>query len=291
MMLTEAQSATFDRNGYLVLPQFLDEKVLDPVRETIGRHVEERVAALHADGKISSKHDQAPFEQRWALIAQEYCQNPNHRPLPRVWGGTDLLSPAIYALYTDSHLTARASSLLGPEITANGDFWVRPMIRDVPNTAFAWHQDSFYYGGKPAANLQILSVWIPLVDVDKQNGCLQMIPGSHRLGPLDSQLNESGQREPLEVSNRYGPATDVPMRTGDVLLFHNLTLHASGTHTVAGHVRWSIDLRYMRSDKGFGWHSLGDEFDRQYPTFTACSADPGKVMSFRQWRAKWQGDE
>ena len=55
------------------------------------------------------------------------------------------------------------------------------------NSAFPWHQDSHYYNkaktGQWEANtehMQVVTVWITLVDANLGNGCLWVVPGSHK---------------------------------------------------------------------------------------------------------------
>jgi hypothetical protein len=290
-MLTPDKRNAFNADGYIILRQFLKPALLDPVRALIAQYVDTQAHSFHAHGQIANRHEQAPFEQRWALIAAEYLQSPQQEPLSRTWGGRELLAPAIHALYTDPHLLDTVAALLGPELTANGDFWIRPKITADPKTTYTWHQDSFYYGGESSEDLLIVSAWIPLVDTDQHNGCLKLVPGSHRHGPLASRATPIGHREPLHAVSQYGTPKDEPMQAGDVLLFHNLTLHASGTNSVPHHVRWSIDLRYMRTGQGFAWHSLGDGFDHQYPTFTARSENSDQVMNWQQWQTRWTTQE
>jgi ectoine hydroxylase-related dioxygenase (phytanoyl-CoA dioxygenase family) len=62
---------------------------------------------------------------------------------------------------------------------------------------------------------------------------------------------------------QYGEVFSEPMRAGDVMAFHNLTLHSTCPNERSDRVRWSIDLRYMRTGEGFAWHKLGDTFDVQ----------------------------
>ena len=73
------------------------------------------------------------------------------------------------------------------------------------------------------------------------------------------------------------------MKVGDVLIFTNLTLHASGDNT-SDHVRWSIDLRYAP------FKNLSD-LDSSHPGIVVRSDNPDKVMSFAQWderlRVRW----
>jgi ectoine hydroxylase-related dioxygenase (phytanoyl-CoA dioxygenase family) len=68
---------------------------------------------------------------------------------------------------------------------------VRPKLPHHELTTVPWHQDAFYYGGKEAGNLSfpILSIWIPLIDVNEKNGCLQYVAGSNKWG-MSTELNQ-----------------------------------------------------------------------------------------------------
>ncbi len=86
------------------------------------------------------------------------------------------------------------------------------------------HQDAAYL---PADRRDQLSVWIALDDATPDNGCLQMLPGSHRRGLLphigrEPQLPDLGELRPVLV----------PLAAGDAVVFTALTAHASGiNHT------------------------------------------------------------
>ena len=283
-MLTQAQRDTFGRDGYLVLRGLCGEEVLEPVRRLIGRSVDERIGAMHRAGQVASLYREAPFERRWALAARDYNRDSARPSLSRNWGQRDLLDRAVYQLLTCPPLLGLARDLLGPEVTANGDFWIRPKIPHDASTTFAWHQDSFYYGGEVWTDLRILSVWIPLVDADDGNGCLSFVPGSHRHGAIPWRDTGTGQRQPVNDIACYGQARPEPARVGDAIAFDNRTLHASGDNTTRDRVRWSIDLRYMPTGQSYAWHSSGDEFDAIYPGFIAASAGAAEVASWEAWR-------
>ncbi len=285
-MLTAEQVSAFNRDGYLILRQGLDQRALDPVRQVIARSVDWRARQLYQAGLLSRLYEELPFERRWARVFQEYMRSPQPTPHLTVWGRHDILDRAIYDLYIDPRLIGIASSLIGPQITANGDFWVRPKVPGDVTTTLAWHQDSFYYGGVVEPHLQVLSLWIPLVDTDQGNGCLKLVPGSHRFGRIPSRADQNNHQEPVEPISTYGTPVEEPMRVGDVLVFHNLTLHASGENSSEG-VRWSIDLRYSPAGQSFAWHKMGEEFNVQYPCFVACSPDPARVESWEAWQARW----
>ena len=82
-----------------------------------------------------------------------------------------------------------------------------------------------------------------MVDVDEHNGCLQIIPGSHKQGLRPPRRDENGRLVPIEDVESWGNVQNVRMKVGDVLVFGNLTFHRSLENT-SEDIRWSIDLRY-----------------------------------------------
>ena len=74
---------------------------------------------------------------------------------------------------------SRSASQLPETASSRG----RVKLPESEVTAWPWHQDTQYYGN-PTQHLHVISVWIPLVDVDERNGCLHLLPGSHRWGLL-----------------------------------------------------------------------------------------------------------
>ena len=289
-MLTRTQRETFSTDGYLVMRQLCAESVLEPVRQLISRYADVQIRKLLAAGHIDDLYADAPFAERWALAARDYKRDTERPPLSCNWGQSSLLDHAVYDLLTDPSLLDLVTDLIGPEITANGDFWVRPKIPNDPSTTFAYHQDSFYYGGAVWPELRVLSVWLPLVDADEQNGCLSFIPGSHRYGAIPYRDTDTGQREPIEPVTTYGQPRLEPVQVGDVIVFDHRTLHASGHNTTDTQVRWSIDLRYMPTGQSYAWHVQGDAFDTVYPGFVARSADPEQVWSWEDWRNRPRSD-
>lgn len=288
-MFSAEERAAFERDGYVIVRHLLDEEILAPVRQVIIRSVDRRVRQLQEQGLISHLYEGEPFERRWARVFAEYSRSPHPAPHLTVWGRHDILDKAIYDLYTDPRLTDIATGLIGPAITGNGDFWVRPKAPGDQTTTLAWHQDSFYYGGVVADHLQVLSVWIPLVDVDQRNGCLKVVPGSHHFGLVPAHANQNNHQEPVAPISTYGTPVDEPMQVGDVFFFHNHTLHASGENST-DQVRWSIDLRYSPAGQPFDWHKMGDEFNVHYPCFVAASPDPAQVDGWEEWQARWMAN-
>ena len=119
-----------------------------------------------------------------------------------------------------------------------------------------------------------------MVDVDEQNGCLQVIPGSHKQGLRPSHHDENGRMVPVEDVESWGKVENVSMSVGDIFVFGNLTFHRSLENN-SEDIRWSIDLRYSPTDSPLEW------FHEKWPGFIARSQRrPETIESWEIWREK-----
>ena len=86
-----------------------------------------------------------------------------------------------------------------------------------------------------------MTVWTALTDTDESNGCLVVVPGSHRGGLVahaSSDTNVALLEAPTSVR-----ATAVPLAAGEAVLFSGLTLHGSGPNR-SGAPRIGMHARY-----------------------------------------------
>jgi phytanoyl-CoA hydroxylase len=90
-------------------------------------------------------------------------------------------------------------------------------------------------------SLDAVVVWLPLVDVDRALGALEVLPGSHTLGLLEARVAGGYP----EIAEGFDESRFVPceMARGDALFFSAFLLHRSGTNTTDS-IRWSCQLRY-----------------------------------------------
>ncbi len=104
-------------------------------------------------------------------------------------------------------------------------------------------------------SLDSITVWIPLVDVNKSLGALQVIPRSHKWGLLESEnVSYYGKiMEPLPEDN----FTPIEARLGDALFFSSFLVHRSGTNST-GSIRWSCHFRFNNLNEPLF-------IDRSYP--------------------------
>jgi ectoine hydroxylase-related dioxygenase (phytanoyl-CoA dioxygenase family) len=95
-------------------------------------------------------------------------------------------------------------------------------------TVCHWHQDDAYYTEVVDSHTR-MSIWAPLQDTDERNGCLWIVPGSHKQGlqPYTVKNNDTC-RKALDVEQvDLSKAEPVRMQAGSILLFNALTWHSS----------------------------------------------------------------
>jgi ectoine hydroxylase-related dioxygenase (phytanoyl-CoA dioxygenase family) len=118
-------------------------------------------------------------------------------------------------------LLAYVQDVLGPDVMLFRDILMLKPAR--VGSKMPWHQDSNYWPISPA---NLCSVWTALDPATLENGCMRVVPGSHRK-PLLRSRDESGWG-PLEDDQiELDSAIDVPMEPGSSLFFHSRLLHGS----------------------------------------------------------------
>lgn len=113
----------------------------------------------------------------------------------------------------------------------------------------AAHQDYYYIRNEPNT---MLAAWIAMEDVDEENGCLWVIPGSQKLGLLPhGKVKNVEEHEPW-TDETEGIDLDkqipVKMKKGDILFFHNLLIHSSNRNRSTDRWRRSYVCHYIQHD-------------------------------------------
>ena len=293
--LTAEQLDHFDTYGFLAVEDVFDPaEVINPVMEEYADVLDTLARDLHAAGTLSQTYAHLPFGER---ISQVYVESQRVHAqyfdfsLPQkgitadtpFWAG-----PAVFRALTNPSLLDTVEAFIGPEIYSNPVQHVRVKVpeaiapRDADGNviygATPWHQDSGVINAS-ADDTDMLTVWFPLMDTDAENGCLQVLPGSHRGEVLTHCGNVQGLTIPTTLLPN-GEAKAVPLRAGGCLFLHRRTVHAA-LPNVSNRIRWSFDLRY---------HPPGQPTGRDaFPGFLARSqTDPDQVLTdAAKWRQLW----
>jgi len=284
----------FERQGYVILEGLLDQETdLQPVLGEYSTVLDRLAGGWLTEGKIASYDPQQPVLDRMLQVMRE-TQGACHQhfdislPLDAIREDTPMhLGPAVFGLMRNPRLLDAVQAFIGPEIYSNPiqhvrvkppEGYISEDSRNVLTAKTFWHQDLGVIA-EDADDSNILNVFLPITETTEENGCVLVVPGSHRQGLVHHcrSANSNGIPEALVGT----PRIPVILKPGDVLFMNKLTMHAS-LPNVSNGVRWSFDLRYVPTGQPTGrpW----------FPGFVARSrANPeSELTSYGEWADSWR---
>lgn len=238
MKLDQEQIEFFHTEGYLVVDPVYSDADMQPVVDDLNGEITRRAQELVDQRELSRTFEEEGFERQLARISEE-----TDNLALSIWNSL-LHGPGIFHMITHPPLIDVVEQFCGPEIIASSVYRLRPKIPNYDYGAVPWHQDSSYF--EPYCDdALVLTVWVPMVDATRENGCLWVYPKSHRKPVLEHRLHTSGKY--LEIADENLPDIErviCPVRKGGLLLLTNRTIPGSLANTTDA-VRWSMDLRYQ----------------------------------------------
>jgi len=287
-MLSQEQISKFNDQGYLVVPDVVTD-ALPAVRAEYEDLLDGIWQPWVEDGRVS---DTAGFEDRIIAAYQAGCEyfQPMDISLPtgEVPPGTPMhTGPATFNMMRHPRLLDLVEDLIGPEITSNPIQHVRikPPATDMKDgehrahiTKTLWHQDRGVTQ-EVADDTNMITVWIAVNDATIENGCLQVLEGSHSREDLlpHCPLPQIG------IPDEFIDAKDVrplPVDAGGVVIFHPMCAHNSLENNTDG-IRWSFDLRYNKTGQPTG--------RAQFPEWIARSRQnpETELRDPQEWANRW----
>jgi len=241
--LTIQQRAQYADVGFVVLPRFADTVTCNAMLD--------RVVEL-ARAKAAGDHHTPGFALPEANLAGRA-------------GNPEELVSKIFKLHRDDvfaefaasvAVTHRVAEFVGPHLDCflsqfifkNPDAWGQP-----------WHQDSYYFHFDPPR--PITAVWLAITAATLENGCLHVLPGSHR-EPIHEHIPD---RRPNAnygyveiVDHDMRDAVPVQLDPGDLLLFDSHLMHRS-TDNVSNGLRAAMVYHYcMTGTVDTAHHPIND---------------------------------
>lgn len=117
--------------------------------------------------------------------------------------------------------------------------------------AWEWHQDyGYWYKNEFLFPDQMMSVMIAITKANKENGCLQVIKGSHRMGRIEHGFageQVGASQHYVDLALKTMELVYVEIMAGDALFFHSNLLHRSEAN-LSEAPRWSLISVYNRSE-------------------------------------------
>lgn len=225
------EKALYDERGYLVVRRFFEDDELEGWHkrflQVVNGEVEPAPGMLVMRDVMVAKGAVRPGSREEAVAkVQDFHQDP-----------------VLFSYATHPRLLDFVEGFTGPDVKS-----IHTMLINKPpgvDGRHALHQDLLYFPFRPADRM--VATWTALERCTRENGCLAVVPGSHRGG-----LREHGDPDWEWVNFGYfgarGAGADTPrehleMEPGDTVFFHPLLLHGSGRNRTSG-FRRAISAHY-----------------------------------------------
>ena len=198
---TESDLESYERDGFIIVRRFFDAKELASLLE-----------AYRADPSIRGS--------LYGMLDDDGAPHPIC-----IW--TDLADDVIGMIPRMARMVDGTESLLGEPCY----HWHSKLTVKPPGckARIDWHQDytSWYDDGLLFPNL--LTVGVAIEPATRANGCLQLVPGSHRIGRLSFERSGGLQLRIERATDLLG-IVHCELNTGDAVFFHANTLHGSASN-------------------------------------------------------------
>jgi len=225
----------YRENGFLVLEEGLSRHEIDELVGDATRICRNR------DGELGGVAPAADDEPDDVLLKKILCIHFPHK-----------ISQAAFDVLAHPRVVDVLTKIIGPNVKAMQSML---FIKASGKPGQAWHQDEDYI---PTRDCSLTGVWIALDDAVLENGCLWVIPGSHKLRTLwpqgwhdDSRFDCSLQSHDFPFTN--DDAVPVEVKAGSVVFFNGYTLHRSLPNRSAGAYRRALVNHYMSAESLLPW--------------------------------------
>ncbi|MFB9240334.1 phytanoyl-CoA dioxygenase family protein [Massilia antarctica] len=244
MTLTaEQRRSVYDELGYLIF-----RNVFTPADIALLRSTTQQLVQAAAGLAVSN--------ERYLVAALE--DSPAHA-VRRIYN-TPSAHPLLQAATSDPRVLDLLADIIGPNIELHhGKINLKPRSREAQ---FDWHQDFAFF---PHTNFDFIAVMLALDAATPENGCLTVIPGSHKRGPMQHIFAVDGAyssrlADPSALGSEID-WVDLPMGAGDIELHHCNLLHSSRANRTDT-ARTAMVTHYRAADNmqlgGFqGHHGYG----------------------------------
>lgn len=232
-----AELEQFNSDGFFIAKHLLDRQSVQTVVHSIGKTFADQ---LHGQpGGVEGD----TFSAMQAFHQQDLDRYK--KVAAALWRKLD-----VYQLTHDPRITGFLRDKFGwQDIFVAGGQVVHIMAHElkIPDGYFGLvtHQDFPSVQG----SLDGVVVWIPLVDVDRDNFPLEVIPGSHKRGLLPMTGNGNASWEVAFDQYREEDFIPAVVEVGDVIFMSMFTVHRSSTNGTEGKCRLAVSTRFDNADE------------------------------------------
>ncbi len=233
--ITQKHADFFRHNGYLVIESALSPSELAELRSETTRICRGELGDIRGVTPAGAVESDADVLKRYLCI---------HFP--------HKLSDVMFRYLAHSTIVDVLVKVIGPNVKCMQSML---FIKAAGKPGQAWHQDEIYI---PTRDRSLTGGWIAMDDATTENGCLWVIPGSHKPGILWPQHVQHDPR--FDCSDETGdfPYSDddaipVEVKAGAIVFFNGYLLHRSLPNYAKTGYRRVLVNHYMSAESLLGW--------------------------------------
>lgn len=222
MTAKETLRAQYDEQGYVQVPNVLDEALIGETRE-------------HLDWLAAKYPDLRPEQYHSDLMGKD---------------------PFWHRLISDDRLLDIAEAFIGPDIALFATHYISKPAYD--GQPVLWHQDGSYW---PLEPMDVVTLWLAVDDSVPENGCMRVIPGTQHMdlqemiarNDVENVLGSAIDSSLVDESS----AVDIVLPAGSVSVHHPNVIHGSNAN-LSPMRRAGLTIRYIPTStriKVTPWHS------------------------------------
>jgi ectoine hydroxylase-related dioxygenase (phytanoyl-CoA dioxygenase family) len=164
------------------------------------------------------------------------------------------VSAVALAALTNPRIVSALTGVIGPNVKAMQSML---FIKSEGKPGQAWHQDEYFI---PTRDRSLTAVWIALDDATIENGCLWVLPGSHRRGVIYPAREQDDPRFDCTTEAYDFPYSDedsipVEIPAGTALVFNGYLLHRSLQNSGQHGYRRALANHYMSAESLLAWRA------------------------------------
>lgn len=234
VVLNESFDA-YDEQGYVVIRDALRADEVDALRN-------ETLALCRGDrGDIRGVQPAGDAESDADVLRRYLCIHHPHK-----------LSDVMLEALAHPVIVDGLTKVIGPDVKAMQSML---FIKSEGMPGQAWHQDEFFI---PTRDRSLTGAWVALDDATIDNGCLWVLPGSHRPGVIYRDRPHDDERFDVTVELYGFPYDDsdaVPLElpAGSAVLFNGYLVHRSLPNRLGTGFRRALANHYMSAQSLLPW--------------------------------------
>ncbi len=227
--------AMYRRDGFALVEGFVSHDELAMLRDETARVCRGELRLNGAGAATSSELSDIDVQRQFLCI---------HFP--------HKVSAAMLGLLSHPRAVGSLVEVIGPDVKAMQSML---FVKSEGKPGQAWHQDEYFI---PTRDRSLTAIWVALDDATVSNGCLWVLPGSHRAGIIYPEREIDDTRfdctsEAYRFPYRDVDSVPIEVAAGSAVIFNGYLLHRSLPNTSPGSLRRAVVNHYMSAQSLLPW--------------------------------------